>query len=439
MGTTLTGTTPQDTYDSLIKVTDNGPLSGTAKYLSDGLGNDSVLALSTSRIAIGSTIDSGELITAYGAAEAAIVFQNTNSGTGASQGLYLGTLNAENYLWTYENQPLIIATNNAERMRITPAGDVGVGYTSPTQKLSVAGNIKIAGAQAGNVAKLNMTRTDSSWSINNETDLRFYHSNSDTDSPENIRVAFTSAGNVGIGTSAPTVRLQVRQDVPASTSLATTLIRLYNESDGGAAISMDNGVGGKGALAFSAESTGGGTDDIALIFSNSFNGSALTERMRLTSDGYLRMASGSLGIQFNGDTAAANALDDYEEGTWTMGVSFGGASVGVTYINNAGRYTKIGRQVTASGYLALSSKGSSTGDAEITGLPFTNVGIAAGIVPVTLRYDSVSFTNTFQGFLNAGETKVLLGEITVLGTATNLTNADFQNGSSIMVSVTYTV
>ena len=50
MGTTLTGTTPQDTYDSLIKVTDNGPLSGTAKYLSDGLGNDSVLALSTSKV-----------------------------------------------------------------------------------------------------------------------------------------------------------------------------------------------------------------------------------------------------------------------------------------------------------------------------------------------------------------------------------------------------
>jgi hypothetical protein len=50
MGTTLTGTTPQDTYDSLIKVTDNGPLSGTAKYLSDGLGNDSALALSTGNI-----------------------------------------------------------------------------------------------------------------------------------------------------------------------------------------------------------------------------------------------------------------------------------------------------------------------------------------------------------------------------------------------------
>jgi hypothetical protein len=31
MGTTLTGTEIKDTYDSLIKVTDNGPISGTLK------------------------------------------------------------------------------------------------------------------------------------------------------------------------------------------------------------------------------------------------------------------------------------------------------------------------------------------------------------------------------------------------------------------------
>jgi hypothetical protein len=33
MGTTLTGTEIKDTYDSLIKVTDNGPISGTLKTL----------------------------------------------------------------------------------------------------------------------------------------------------------------------------------------------------------------------------------------------------------------------------------------------------------------------------------------------------------------------------------------------------------------------
>jgi hypothetical protein len=61
MGTSLTGTTPQDTYDSLIKVTDNGPLSATAKYLSDGLGNDSALSLSTDKVGIGTNAPSALL------------------------------------------------------------------------------------------------------------------------------------------------------------------------------------------------------------------------------------------------------------------------------------------------------------------------------------------------------------------------------------------
>lgn len=56
-------------------------------------------------------------------------------------------------------------------------------------------------------------------------------------------------------------------------------------------------------------------------------------------DKYLRMASGTNGIQFNGDTAAANALDDYEEGTWTPSL-FGGLTGGtVSYAN----YVKIGK------------------------------------------------------------------------------------------------
>ena len=62
------------------------------------------------------------------------------------------------------------------------------------------------------------------------------------------------------------------------------------------------------------------------------------------------------GIQFPATQvaiASANNLDDYEEGTWTMGISFGGASVGVTYGANTGNYTKIGRQVTVVGYLVI--------------------------------------------------------------------------------------
>ena len=53
MGTSLTGLTPATTYDALIKVGDNGPIDATLKTLSDGLGNDSVLALSTASLQIG--------------------------------------------------------------------------------------------------------------------------------------------------------------------------------------------------------------------------------------------------------------------------------------------------------------------------------------------------------------------------------------------------
>jgi hypothetical protein len=82
-------------------------------------------------------------------------------------------------------------------------------------------------------------------------------------------------------------------------------------------------------------------------------------------------------------SADAHTLDDYEEGVWTPALKFGGNSVGMTYASTpVGRYTKIGRTVFATGTLTLTAKGSSTGSATITGLPFTsaNDGIPAAAV-----------------------------------------------------------
>jgi len=55
MGTTLTGKRVQNTYDSLLKLSDNDNLTGTAKVVGDGLGNDSPIYLSTSQVGIGVT------------------------------------------------------------------------------------------------------------------------------------------------------------------------------------------------------------------------------------------------------------------------------------------------------------------------------------------------------------------------------------------------
>jgi hypothetical protein len=68
-------------------------------------------------------------------------------------------------------------------------------------------------------------------------------------------------------------------------------------------------------------------------------------------------------------SADPNTLDDYEEGTWTPVVSFGGASVGITG-TFSGTYTKVGNVVNAMFRITFTSKGSSTGTMVVSGMPF---------------------------------------------------------------------
>ena len=61
------------------------------------------------------------------------------------------------------------------------------------------------------------------------------------------------------------------------------------------------------------------------------------------------------GLCFGSDTAAANALDDYEEGTWTPALDSSGATF--TYgANTGGTYVKIGRWLYLVGVLNMATK-----------------------------------------------------------------------------------
>jgi hypothetical protein len=113
-----------------------------------------------------------------------------------------------------------------------------------------------------------------------------------------------------------------------------------------------------------------------LVFSTTADGaSSPTERMRITSDAYVRLAAGTGGIQFNGDTAAANALDDYEEGTWTPNQGAGLTVVGT--FSSVGRYTKVGNLVYVTGYVSGS----------------TSIAIAAG----SILCSNLIFTQAIDG------------------------------------------
>jgi len=77
------------------------------------------------------------------------------------------------------------------------------------------------------------------------------------------------------------------------------------------------------------------------------------------------------GLTFNGDSAAVNALDDYEEGTFTPVLTGTTSASGVAYDQQNGIYTKIGDLVYIRIYIDLNNKGTIAGSLKITGLPFT--------------------------------------------------------------------
>ena len=80
----------------------------------------------------------------------------------------------------------------------------------------------------------------------------------------------------------------------------------------------------------------------------------------------------SNGLCFNTDTAAANALDDYEKGTWTPQMHDGnGSNVVLTVLSGRNVYVKIGELCYISGNVTLNDTGKS-GVLVITHLPFNS-------------------------------------------------------------------
>jgi hypothetical protein len=364
MGTSLTGLTPATTYDALIKVGDNGALSATAKVLSDGLGNDSPLAMSTTLVGISTNAPSYPL---------GIVGDTGLEGN-------------ENYLYFHSSAN--VGSNARARIRAVGAGG-GSGF---------GGDLRIDTRAQNNV-----------WNTNVLT--------------------VANDGNVGIGTTTPISKLEV--------SAGTTIYPINITSSSGAAtttgISMGSftglGGGANGSVYIASAHNHAATAQSDMVF-YTHTGSALTEKGRF-------LASG--GLTFNGDTSASNALDDYEEGTWTMGVAFGGGTTGITYSTNTGTYTKIGRQVTVNGYLELTSKGSSGGAATITGLPFTIPNLNQNYSAVSLWFNAITFANQFIANGTINTTTISLQESTILGVNSTITDADFANNSGIIVNFTYFV
>jgi hypothetical protein len=137
--------------------------------------------------------------------------------------------------------------------------------------------------------------------------------------------------------------------------------RLRIEADGDFRLSSDDAETNYGFIRGWQSSTG----DMIIGADQSATGSSGSNLIFRTRGGERARIINSGGITFNGDTVAANALDDYEEGTWTPTAS--NFTIATQYSAN---YTKIGNVVYVQAYLQAAT-GSGTGAVQVSGLPYT--------------------------------------------------------------------
>lgn len=265
-------------------------------------------------------------------------------------------------LGTVSNKPIVFATNNTERLRVTSGGNIGINETSPYYKLHLKTNnnaTSLSGGGSGNWGsdgiRIENTNTtvgsmslahfrnyDADWHIGGK-----YNSANNSDfifsSEGNERLRITSDGKMGVGTASPNHRLTLHNS-------GTGTFDALNITSG-----LTNSVG----LQFGIDSA-----------SNVFLWHTANGGIKFATNNVERARVTNNGITFNGDTAADNALNDYEQGTWNPTIAFGGSSTGVSYSERQGIYVKIGNLVWASIVISLTNNGSGTGDVSIT-LPFT--------------------------------------------------------------------
>ena len=248
----------------------------------------------------------------------------------------------------------------AYRLWINGNGNIGVRSTNPGSEIS--SNATVLQIDDSNVASLALNHSSSGKYEVAVTGLGL-----DIRKDGSNKMLINTSGNVGIGTTSPSTKLHI-----AGTGNSSRVVTLGTSGNSYAALDFYTDSISAGNMYFIAYGSANAQDGSFAIKNNSSHttangtsgdiwfasGGSSTEKLRILAEG---------GITFNGDTAAANALDDYEEGSFTPTLNNAGSPVyGVQY----GRYTKIGNLVFITLKLEVSNITTGSQIFEINGIPF---------------------------------------------------------------------
>ena len=310
-----------------INVKNNG---SSAEYLgvyAGSGGSNNRVVFPTGNVGIGTSSPAAKLNVAVDSANAEIQITTTTSGN-ARFGM---DINGVVYNWIQTDRStsaLQFAVGNTERLRITSAGDVGIGTTAPTSKLFVAdpGTTLPTGITAG--TGFSVARADGliglsiGYLASNQSS--YLQAKNFTNTDMLPLLLNPSGGNVGIGTSSPLTKLDidVAAVTPSSTSYHGIVVGPNSGSTSvgqgvGIGFRIRNTVGGSlGDNSFGAAVYGIQTDSAAntggLAFYTRPNANSFPERMRIDSAGNVGIGttapSTSMGPGLHIVTTSGNSL-----------------------------------------------------------------------------------------------------------------------------------
>jgi hypothetical protein len=236
-----------------------------------------------------------------------------------------------------------------------------------------------------------------------------------------MRMHISSAGSVGIGTSSPASDKALQINNGSGTFVRMTLTNTATGTAGsdGLSISVENNK----AIIKNQEN-----EDLVLGANNS------ETQLVLRANGYVNAGTG---VIFGADTAAANLLDDYEEGTFTATLK-GSTTDPTTPVTTTGTYTKIGRQVAVSIIFANVDTTGAAGSVSISGMPFSCV--TSGLGAVTTENFTFGLTRTsVNSFLDSSAATTMRLFVSGNDTAFESVTHNAGAGRYLYTSLTYFV
>ena len=115
--------------------------------------------------------------------------------------------------------------------------------------------------------------------------------------------------------------------------------------------------------------------------------------------------------------------------SWTPVLTFGSGSTGITYSTQNGFYSRIGNILCIGWRIQLTSKGTDTGTAELTGFSSNLINQSINMGPAYVS--NVTFTGNYlvNNYNTIGQDAFTLTQITTATTVADLTDTNFADNT----------